>query len=343
MKFAGIILLFFLFCFGFYRATGHDSTKVRKNHNVDTLYIKNYSGKLAVYISSYSKANNISIIEGIHRRILTYKPNEAASFGPGFGYKWIGLDLSFITIGKNDDGLYGKTEKIDLQSHFYMRRFLADLNLQYYKGFYLDSIGVVDSNTIKDTTKIKRPDIYQFSVGGSFMYLTNYRRCSMKSTFSQTEVQKKSAGTWAFGVYYHLFAAAGDSSFIPQSVKSYYDSSAYFHGVISSNIGIIGGYMHTFILHKWFLTLSLLPGVARNGYKFVLSGDTAVRRDVSRLSGRVQTRIGIGYNARRTYAVITAIFDGYDFNNSSKSYIKQQYGVVRVYFGYRFISKINKA
>jgi hypothetical protein len=329
--------------------TAQDSILKTDKYAIDTNYIKKYSDKLTIYISTYKKANTISIIETVNDRSLIYNPNESVSFGPGFSYKWLGLDLSFITLGKNDNKYYGKTTKFDIQSHFYLRRFLADLNLQYYRGFYVDKSDVDSFDNSHITNKLIRPDIFQLGIGGSFMYLTNYKKSSMKATFSQSEIQKKSAGSWALGMFFHVFALGTDTSLnpftpkeaclVPPQLRSNYDSSAYINGSISTNFGIMGGYLHTFVLKKWFVTLSILPGLARNGYTYALVGDTAVKKEHSRLSGRVQTRFGIGYNSQSYYFGLSVINDNFDFNNSTKSYIKQQYGVVRFYVGYRFIPK----
>lgn len=319
-----------------------DTIKKKNKHPVDTNYIYDISDEFTLYFSIYGKSNDLSIYDGVKRKTLTYSPNTVASFGPGFSYKWIGLDLSFFSLGINDDTLYGNTDIFDIQSHFYLKRFLIDFNLQYYKGFYLNTTGYSNLDLAFNNKRIIRPDIFQLGTGFSVMYVTNYKECSMRATFSQSQIQKKSAGTWAFGLYYNLFGAAGDSGFIQESYRQYYDSSSYISGVISSNLGIIGGYFHTFIIKKkWFITLSALPGISSNRITYALLTDTAVRKE-RRPSGRFQSRLGAGYNYNKIYFGISIVNDIFDFKNSTKSFIKQQFGVLRMYFGYRFIPKSPK-
>lgn len=313
-----------------------DTISRKKNNAIDERYIEKYNNIPAAYLSIYGKYNNISLVDLDSGRTLTYKPNISLSFGPGFGYKWFGIDLSLISFGKLDENTYGKTKKTDIQSHLYLKRFIADFVYQDYKGFYLDSMLNKDTTRKINNQTTIRPDIQQQSLGGTFMYFTNYKRFSFKSTFSQTEFQKKSAGTWAFGVNFHILSISGDSSLVSNSLKSFFDSSSYIKKISSYNFGVVGGYFHTFTSKRWFVTISLLGGLDSKKELYTLE-DNIERKDTINLSGRLQARLGTGFNFNRVYFGINVIGDGYYFTNS-----KQEYGTVRIYFGYRFTPKISK-
>jgi len=331
MKF--LICLLFLFFNLILVGRSQDTISNAKNNYIDSRYIEQYSSIPTAYVSIYGKYNNISLID-TSGRILTYRPNISLSFGPGFGYKWLGIDLSFISFGSKNENIYGKTKKIDIQSHFYLKRFIADLIYQDYKGFYLDSM----ITKLKDTSinlhrVIIHPDINQQSIGGSIMFFTNYRKFSFKSTFSQTEFQKKSAGTWAFGLSSHYLSIYSNTCLIDDSVKKYFDSTSYYKNITSINVGLIGGYFHTFTLHRWFSTISLLGGFdGKYGYYILENNDKF--KDTVNFSGHLQVRFGIGYNSNRVYFGFNLIGDGYFLTNS-----KQDYGTLRFYFGYRFTPK----
>jgi len=325
-----IIFLLFAIC-----SEAQDSLSSKKNY-INTNYIEKYKNIPAVYLSEYNKYNNFSIIDVDSGLKLKYKPNVALSFGPGFGYKWFGIDLSLFSVGKKSDSIYGKTTKFDIQTHFYLKRFLADFVLQSYRGFYNDSL------KLKDTTKIIlqhttiRPDINFQSIGGTIMYFTNYKKFSFKSTFSQTEFQKKSAGTWAFGLNFHYVYVWADSCLINQSYKPFFDSTVYYKSFYTRNLGIIGGYFQTFTLHRWFTTLSMLVGFNNKKQLYTLE-DNVVMRDTVNLSARLEFRVGLGYNSNRVYFGINFVGDSYIFSKTS-----QEYGVIRLYLGYRFYSKNKK-
>jgi hypothetical protein len=303
----------------------------------DSLYIEDYSKNFTVWLNTYSKSNLISIVDDAGSKVLEYKPNESVSFGPGFGWKWIGLDLSFISLSRNDNWKYGKTNKFDIQSHFYLRKYMIDVHVQAYNGFYMSSLKGTKEDVVEDDEIYKRSDIWQIAIGGAFYYHSNSEQCSFKSSFSQTQIQKKSKGSWVIGAFYNFFGTFGDSLLLPSVVVNEFDSTARYHGALSSSIGVIGGYTHTFVYRKkWFVTLSLMPGLGLQSYKYALQGDTAVREDRSNLSSRFQSRFAFGYNVPRFYAGFSAVSDNFDFRNSSPSYVKHNFGVVRVFFGYRF-------
>ena len=306
----------------------------KKKDYINTDYIEKYPGFPTGYLSIYGKYNNISIID-TSGTTLIFRPNIAASFGPGFGYKWFGIDLSFISFGQKDESIYGKTTKLDIQSHVYLKRFVLDFILQDYKGFYLDSIirHQYDTVTINLARIIKKPDMTQQSLGGSIMLFTNYKRFSYKSTFSQTEFQKKSAGTWAFGLNFHYLKLNSNTCLIDDSLKQYFDSTSYYKSITTYNAGVIGGYLRTFTLKRWFTTLSLLGGFDGKLGTYTLENGSLLN-DTNTLSGRINFRFGIGYNSKRVYFGFNAIADAYFLTNSI-----QKYGVLRWYLGYRFIPK----
>ncbi len=334
MKFlTTIFLLNFVVLFDLY---SQDSISNNKKNYIDEHYIVKYSNIPAVYISEYNKYDIIGIVDADSGLTLKYKPNVALSLGPGFGYKWFGIDLSLISVGKKSDTIYGKTQKIDIQTHLYLKRFIADFVLQDYQGFYHEPL------KLKDTTKIIlqhttiRPDIHLQSIGGSIMYFTNYKRFSFKSTFSQTEFQKKSAGTWAFGLDCHYLYIFADSSMIDKSYKPYFDSLTYYKSIYTLNIGVIGGYVHTFTLHRWFTTLSLLVGFDGKKELYTFE-DNIVHKDTINLSTKIQLRLGLGYNSNRVYFGLNFVGDEYVFSKST-----QEYGTIRLYLGYRFSPKTGK-
>lgn len=327
------VYLYFLFSLFSVVSIAQDSIRSGKDKSIDERYIEKYSGVPTAYLSVYGKYNNITLLDtsGVS---LIYRPNIALSFGPGFGYKWFGIDLSLISFGTKDESIYGKTKKIDIQSHLYMKRFIADFTYQDYKGFYHDSLITKLNDTTYNLHRIvTNPGMSQQSIGGSILLFTNYRKFSYKSTYSQTEFQKKSAGTWAFGLNFHYLNIFSGTCLIDDSVKQYVDSASYFKTITSFNAGVLGGYFHTFTLHRWFTTISLLGGFdGKTGYH-ILENNVQIK-DTVNASGHLQIRFGFGYNSNRVYFGFNIIGDGYFLSNT-----KQEYGIIRFYIGYRFAPK----
>lgn len=332
-----IVVKIILFVFAnliFINSFSKDSTKVKKNY-IDSNYIIQYPYPTA-YANILYKYNNIGIID---TSLLTIKfmPNCKYSIGTGFAYKWFVFKLSLFSFGSKNENIYGKTTKFDIQAHFYLKRFVTDFVYQDYKGFYTDSL-LRKTNEIPINTHqvYLNNNLDQQSLGASIMYFTNHRRFSFKSTFSQNEFQKKSAGAWAFGLSFHYLSLSSDSGIIPKPLKMYIDSTSYYKSISSFNAGVIGGYFHTFTLRKWYTTIATLIGFEGKYGENVLE-DGIVKQDTNYFSSRFQIRFGTGFNFNRFYYGMSVIGDGYLYNNSF-----QQYGVVRFYIGYRFLPKKNK-
>jgi hypothetical protein len=331
MKF--LICLLFLFPFLKLDIRAQNSITNTKKNTIDDRYIEKYADYPTIHMSLFYKYNNIGIFDTTGRT-LKYMPNVKFNFGPGFAYKWFGIELSFISFGNLDEKKYGKTQKFDIQSHIYLKRFISDFVYQEYKGFYLDSLLRKSKDTVINThCNYIKPDLEQRSIGGSIMYFTNYRKYSFKSTFSQTEFQKKSAGTWAFGLSFHYLTLDSKTGLVHDSVKKYIDSTAYYKSITAINAGVIGGYFHTFTLKRWYTTISMLIGIDGKSGSYTLEDDI-VKQDTNYVSLRTQIRLGTGYNSKHFYFGMNIIGDGYLYNNSH-----QQYGTFRFYIGYRFVPK----
>lgn len=317
-----------------------DSTRNKKE--TDTTYIDDYYYTLTTWFNTFSKNNRITIYDKQRPSSLAYVPNISASFGPGIGYKWAAVDFAFISTRPLDRNLYGKTSKLDVQGHFHMKKFLIDGTLQYYKGFYLydypDSAGIFRT----DSTPYVRPDIQQLSCGASLLYAFNWDKYSLPASFSQSQRQKKSKGTWVIGGQMTFFTVGGDSNFIPTPVRPYMDSSAYLSGIGSFSIGIIGGYLYTIVYKNWYITGALIPGFGRQTYIYALLNDTAPHYDNSRTTGKFYGRLSLGYNGPNFYTGISTIAETSDFRNSTKSYLSHNFSVVRFFVGYRFFIRKRK-
>jgi hypothetical protein len=317
-----------------------DSTKTKKE--TDTLYIEDYYNALTLWGNTFSKNNNISVVDAATPSRLTYVPNLSACIGPGIGYKWAAIDLSFINFRPMDVSLYGKPKKFDIQGHFHLKKLMIDGNFQYYKGFYLNDYPKAAGVLKPDSTPFVRPDITQLGFGGAIMYAFSWDKYSLPASFSQSQRQKKSKGTWVIGAQLSFFTLGADSNLIPTLVRPEMDSSAYLSGVGSLTFGINGGYMYTFVYKDWYVTGSLVPGFGKQIYIYALLNDTAARYDNSKAAGKFYARLSMGYNGKRFYSGLSIIGETSDFRNSTESYISHNFSTVRFFVGYRFFIRERK-
>ncbi|MCD4695592.1 MAG: DUF4421 domain-containing protein [Bacteroidales bacterium] len=309
----------------------------------DSVYIEDLSDKLALRLYGINKFNKFSIKDNDLGQELNYAPNDKLNLGIGVNYKWFGLGIAVnFPFINDDDETYGKTSRFDGQTSIYSRKFIIDFYLQYYKGFYIENPESFIINWNDSLPYPQRPDISSTSLGGSYVYIFNHDKYSAKAAFVQTELQKKSAGSFLLGGYFSLMGVTGDSSFIPIELQDTYNPELFFKQLNVASIGIAFGYSHTFVLwKKYYLSFTLIPGISTQGYNINYENPDE-DNDGSLISGKVLARTAFVYNSPKSFAGITASNDSFGGNTNKKrnSSLNFEVGAVRFFYGRRF--NINK-
>jgi len=174
----------------------------------------------------------------------SFMPNARMDIGVGIAVynTIIGLDLG-AGVRMQDKQKYGKTRSFDFQVHHYNRRFVVDLYVQRYQGFYEEQG--------KDI--FLHPDLRVTRLSLHSHYVWNHRKFSYKAAFAQTERQIRSAGSWLSGAEYYKTRIRSDE---PLTNEGHRRSNNF-------QIGINGGYAYTWALGKyWNLGVAGTMGVA---------------------------------------------------------------------------------
>jgi len=325
-------------------AIGQISFDVGKE-NIDTNYIESYYNDLVVRTFTSTKYTTTGINDSKLEQNLVYHPNDRTNIGFGFNYRWIGLNLGFnLGFINNDNDTYGETKFWDLQTQFYLRKFVIDFYLQQYSGFYLENTGEVMENWPNDGSYYIRRDISTYIGGVNVQYIFNYRKFSYRAAYLQNERQKRSAGSWTLGGAAYISGSDGDSSFIPTNIK-YPDifNGQDFNRSRSFNLGFNGGYGHSFVIKsKFFFTISLVAGFALGASSIHIIDEEEDTQSGLTVDFTGTSRVAFGYNNRRLYI-------GFAFVNlfiRSNSPIEKMWhiydsGKIRFNIAYRFSLKKN--
>lgn len=250
----------------------------------------------------------------------TYMPNNPVKLGLG-----LSINNSVVNIGYGygfdflRDRSLGKTKSFDFQYHYYGRKFVADLFVQEYEGFYLD-------DNSKNPTVYSDMTMRMYGLHG--LYILNNKKYSYRAAFNHTEKQLKSAGSFLLGVGAYTTKISGDSSFL-------YKDKTIFR---SFQIGISGGYAYTWVLgRRWFINGSTTVGINFGAEKFSRFG-----KDKLDVSPSVFPRISVGYN-KQTWALGFSYVNNILFNSvSSDNSISVHSGSFQFTFVKRFNMTINK-
>jgi hypothetical protein len=174
-----------------------------------------------------------------------YVPNSPSGIGVGFSYKHFLFDINYgHNLGTKSDERYGKTQSFDFQVHNYRPKFVGDMYIQRYKGFYIDD----DNLAVADASC---PDLSIFQMGIVGQYIFNGNRFSYKAAFNQNEKQLKSAGSFLLGGGFYYFNVKSDSSVVFNQQK---DLNSY-------QFGVNAGYTYNWVIKKnWLINGSFTMG-----------------------------------------------------------------------------------
>ena len=336
------IILVFIIVLGTINCLAQDDSTNKSK--IDTNYIKDLSHKLSIRILSVNKFTSFDIKDNDVDSLVSYSPNRNLNLGFGVNYKWFGLWIAFkFPFINNDDEKYGETKRFDAITSIFLRKFAIDFYLSSYKGFYIENPESYLPDWEEGMPYPQRPDISTTKIGGSCTYAFKYRKYSTKAAFIQTELQRKSAGSFLLGGFFSYFGIRGNSSFVPYELKDIYDPALLFNYLSVYGGGVTFGYTHTFVMwKKFYISFSLVPGVALQGYKIDYD-DGQEEKTGSFVAGRFLGRFALGYNSEKSYAGFTASSDSYSGNTGreQRNSLNYEVGVIRFFYGRRFTIKKN--
>lgn len=305
----------------------------------DTNYVEDHSHEFTLRLFESRKYGYFAVHEKGGNEKFRYFSNTPYNIGVGVNYRTIavnlGFNLPFINNGLKEK--YGKPKYLDLQTHVYLRRWIADLYLQYYKSYYLvDPEGTINDYK-EDGLHARRPDMQSLSAGGTISYIDNDEKWSYRANSIQVDWQKKSAGSWIASLSTMFVNVHGDSSLVPTNMHDQGDLTAHPYDRTGHwQIAVGGGYGYTFVYKQhFFATLVAQVGVGINTGSIQYSDGQ--RESGMGFAWNTNIRAAIGYNSARYFAGIH--WENFGMHNSVaalNAYETYGTGNLRVSFAKRF-------
>lgn len=320
-----------------YRFNDIDSNYIEPQHYNFTVMLQN-TNTYEVY-----RLNNK---EG---QSITFAPEPNIKIGPYFGWRWIFLGY---TIGikhlnlKHQDhqrqeydlSLYSSMVGID----FYYRKTGNDYKIRTLKlEENIDTRAVEGAQFGGLTSTIKGLNIY---------YIFNHRRFSYPAAFSQSTVQRRSAGSPLIGIGYTKHTLSVDWSALnqlisdrlgPNAEKAQLDSTMMFGKVQYSDFALSGGYAYNWVFARnWLMAASLTMGLAYKRSTGDVERKHLSLREFSFKNLNIDGtgRFGIVWNDTKWYAGMSAILHAYNYRRSRFS-TNNFFGSVNLYAGINFGKK----
>lgn len=181
----------------------------------------------------------------------------------------LSFDVSHLVLSAsftiNLGALLGKKNDYEIDVNYYGNRFGVDAS---YQNSHTLS-GNIERN---GTFHLKEGDASMRVLNVAAYYAFNHKRFSYPAAFSQSYIQRRSAGSWLLGLSYQggkidNYAIASDS--VPR---------LYLR---ANHLGIGGGYGYNFVRGRWLLHGSFVPTViVFNQNKLMLNGERKSSRPV---------------------------------------------------------------
>ena len=121
---------------------------------------------------------------------------------------------------------------------------------------------------------------------------------------------------------------------VPVNGQADFMKDANLTGLNLMSLAINAGYMYSFVYQeKWFLTLSVIPGIHYNVGDFA-SG--SLHQIPGNINVKLNSMNSIGYNGRKFYAGIYYLYNGQLNRIRENLYAEIGYGKLAAFVGYRF-------
>ncbi len=322
--------------YGFASSDGPDSL-FKKNYVQDPTYIDDLHGKISFKLFTLNRTNSFTISDVGKTFESKYKPNVDVDLGFGVIFRWLKFGVSFARLDRGGaESTHGKTTRLDFQGHVFTKKFDADLNIQFYNGYYLSNPASFNRDWALGDPYPQRSDMRSRCLGGSVYYVFNYEKFSLQSVYAQSEWQKKSAGSFFLGSSLNSFSIIADSAISPEFFLNSTNSANFFEDARFRSLAPLIGYSYTLVLIEHvFTNLTLSPGLALANTRLKNTEGLLVYKKTN-IIPRFGIRFGLGYNGPKFFGGFSAEYNyrQFKFNSGQGQFGYTRYQA-RLYFGYR--------
>ncbi len=230
----------------------------------------------------------------------------------GVNYMGVGI---FLAV--NPAKMMGKYKDLELNFTSYGNRWGFDIayqNAKYFNGWYEES-GKGRMGIPNDMLSMKTLNVNAY-------YAFNHRKFSYPAAFSQTYIQRRSAGSFLLGL-------SGQA----QWTKTKGDFESFLRGL---NVGVGAGYGYNWVPgRRWLLHLSTIPTVIVFSRSWVnVNGERSPIR-YHFPSFIVPTRAAVVYQFGRCFVGTSAVFNFTNIGDKDKLAVDNYKWLTRLFFGYR--------
>lgn len=315
---------------------------VKEFSRVDTNYVEPQRYNFAAMIQNTNtyEVYRLSSSDGMN---VVFAPKPRIKVGPYFGWRWIflgyTLDVAHIKeSGRNQDfnlSLYSNQIGVDL---FYRR------TGDNYKIKEIDVGRQYDTEGLKDLPF----DGIEASIKGfNLYYIFNDRKFSYPAAYSQSTVQRRSAGSFMAGIGYTRHGLNMDWMKLSAIIKQHTGYTAPNGLDANRNLpphidytdySISGGYAYNWVpMRNLLIDASLSIGLSYKTTRGDNHEDKPWFKQLSLHNTNIDAigRMGIVWNNTKWFVGANAVFHSYNYHKSQIT-TNNTFGNVNIYIGFNF-------
>lgn len=301
-----------------------DSTLTARYYRTpyDTNYVIRPEGKLTLKLRLNQTGNDFHVkgtVNDIYSK-ADLKTSHKTTMSIGASYRGISAAVAI-----NPAKIKGVYKDYEFNLNYYSNRLSLDLSYQRSETLAGDIIGDRGEQHLQsDDVTLKVLNIAGY-------YTFNHRRFSYPAAFTQSYVQRRSAGSWLAGISYQ-----GGSIKTTDNLKAR-NPNAPDVRIYIGHLGIGGGYGYNWVLgKKWLLHLSLLPTFVVYNRNNMTVNDERKEAQHMQLNMMFNERAAIVYNISPRYFVgATAVVNNSVFKDDAVT-VNQNKWRARAFIGMRF-------
>ena len=316
---------------------------VKEFSRVDTNYVEPQHYNFTVMLQN-TNTYEVYYLANKAKQEIGFSPKPSVKVGPYVGWRWVflGYTVDLTHLGSDD-------KKQDLNLSLYSNQIGVDLFYRKSGNDY--TISKLDLGAGIDTRRMKGASFDGFHssiMGGNLYYIFNHRKFSYPAAYSQSTVQRRTAGSPMLGIGYTRHSLEIDweklGALVDQRLGTNYgataiDTSMMFSKVKYTDYSISGGYGINWVFaYNWLFNASLMGSLS---YKRSLSDVKQKSNDLFRdfdfkninLDGVL--RLGLVWNNTRWYVGASSVFHAYNYRKDQFK-TNNIFGAGNIYVGYNF-------
>lgn len=285
---------------------------------IDTTYIQKFPDAITLRLQFDDHINSFKINDFGNGLKYTVAPNLNAKTSISFQFRSIDIAIgytpTFLKFAKDED-VYGKTKVFNLAFKTVIGKWLQGLEYSRTKGYYSADLF---KGTLKDEV-VLFSDLKVTYIGGSTGYIIN-PNYSYRALTTQSEWQKKSAGSFVPGVLYYYTKFGGENK----------DATTSFDFVVTP------AYFYNYVFANHFLLAAGATGGLGINHSTTKFPEDNFKESITSLSTSLQFTMGFGYHSKSFYTGVLANLQFNNHNDGRQSRLEDEQIFGQIYVGYRF-------